>query len=81
VQEFAVVQVIQARDTVCERHISCTTTSSAGVAPIAIAGVALGIASLFRQGQRKVQGVLAIVLGAIPSAAVFGIPATLDSFF
>lgn len=51
------------------------------IAPVAILGVALGIASLFRKGQRKLQGVLAIVLGIVPSLLVFLLPTAIDTFF
>jgi hypothetical protein len=51
------------------------------IAPIAILGVVLAVISLFRHGQRKVQGILAIVLGIVPAAFVIGLPATIDSFF
>lgn len=37
----------------------------------AIVGVILGIVSLTRTGRRKLQGILAIALGAIPSLAIF----------
>ena len=54
---------------------------TAFVAPIAIVGVVLGVVSLFRQGQRKLQGILAIVFGALPAVAIFGLPAAIDSVF
>ena len=40
-------------------------------APIAIAGVVLGIVSLTRRGVSKLAGILAIVLGIIPSLGIF----------
>jgi hypothetical protein len=52
---------------------------SALASPIAIVGVVLGIISLRRAGERKLQGILAIVLGIAPAIAAFGIPATLSS--
>jgi hypothetical protein len=58
-----------------------TAGLSAVIAPIAILGIVLGVISLFRHGQRKVQGILAIVLGIVPAAFVIGLPATIDSFF
>jgi hypothetical protein len=51
------------------------------LSPIAIVGVVLGAVSLSRHGQRKVQGIVAIVLGIVPALAVFGIPAALDALF
>jgi hypothetical protein len=51
------------------------------LSPIAIIGVVLAIVSLTRHGRGKVPGVVAIVLGIIPSLTVFGLPAALDSLF
>ena len=51
------------------------------VSPIAIVGVVLGIIAVARKGYRKLQGVLAIVLGAAPALAIFGLPAGIDSLF
>lgn len=51
------------------------------LAPIAILGIVLGIISLFRTGQRKVQGVLAIVLGIVPALFILGLPTAIDTFF
>ena len=41
----------------------------------------LGIISLFRQGQRKLQSVLAIVLGILPALFILGLPVAIDTFF
>jgi hypothetical protein len=54
--------------------------ASAFIAPIAILGVLLGIISLFRRGQRKVQGILAIILGIYPSVLIFLLPTAIDNF-
>ncbi len=51
------------------------------IAPIAILGIILGIISLFRPGQRKVQGVLAIVFGIVPALCILGLPVAIDTFF
>lgn len=51
------------------------------IAPIAILGIVLGIASLFRPGQRKVQGVLAIIFGVGPALLIFLLPTAIDTFF
>jgi hypothetical protein len=51
------------------------------IAPVAILGIVLGIISLFRPGQRKVQGVLAIVLGIVPALFILGLPVAIDTFF
>ena len=55
--------------------------SVAIVAPIAIVGVVLAIIALTRRGLRKLQAVLALVLGILPALAVLGLPAAIDSFF
>jgi hypothetical protein len=59
--------------------------SAAGVAivaPLAIVALILGIVAVARPGgYRKAQGVVAIVLAAAPSLAVFGLPAAIDSLF
>jgi len=49
------------------------------VAPIAIVGVVLAIVALTRTGLRKLQAVIALVLGIIPALAVFYLPAAIDS--
>lgn len=49
------------------------------LSPLAILGVVLGAVSLTRQGKRKVQGIVAIVLGIVPALAVFGLPAALSA--
>lgn len=54
--------------------------ASAFIAPIAIVGVVLGIISLFRKGQRKVQGVLAIILGLVPAGMITLLPVAIDNF-
>ena len=41
----------------------------------------LGIVSLFRAGQRKLQGILAIVLGIVPALLILVLPAAIDTFF
>lgn len=51
------------------------------VAPIAIIGVVLAIVALTRRGHRKLQAILAIVFGAIPALAIFGLPAAIDTLF
>ncbi len=51
------------------------------VSPLAIAGVVLAIVALFRTGRRKVQAILALVLGIVPALTVFGLPTAIDSFF
>ena len=51
------------------------------IAPIAIVGIVLGIISLFRTGQRKVQGILAIILGIVPALLIFLLPTAIDTFF
>ncbi len=48
--------------------------ASAFIAPIAILGIVLGIVSLFRTGQRKLQGVLAIILGIVPALMITLLP-------
>jgi hypothetical protein len=48
------------------------------IAPLAIIGVVLAIISLTRKDRGKVAGVVAIVLGILPSLAVFGIPYALS---
>lgn len=58
-----------------------TAGVSSVLATIAILGIVLGIVSLFRAGQRKLQGILAIVLGIVPAAFIVGLPVTIDSFF
>jgi len=55
--------------------------ASSLIAPIAILGVVLGIISLFLRGKRKAQGVLAIVLGILPSLQIFLLPAAILTFF
>ncbi len=51
------------------------------IAPIAILGIVLGVISLFRKGQRKVQGILAIVLGVVPASLITLLPVAIDNFF
>ncbi len=51
------------------------------IAPLAILGIVLGIISLFRPGQRKVPGVLAIVFGIVPALFILGLPVAIDTFF
>jgi hypothetical protein len=55
--------------------------ASSLIAPLAILGIVLGIVSLFRPGQRKVPGVLAIVFGIVPSLFILGLPVAIDTFF
>jgi hypothetical protein len=55
--------------------------ASSLLAPIAILGIVLGIISLFRAGQRKLQGVLTIVLGIVPALFILGLPVAIDTFF
>ena len=55
--------------------------ASSLLAPIAILGIVLGIVSLFRRGQRKVQGIFAIILGIYPSLLILLLPAAIDTFF
>lgn len=55
--------------------------ASSLIAPIAILGIVLGIISLFLKGRRKLQGVLAIVLGIAPSLTAFLLPTAIDTFF
>ena len=47
------------------------------LAPVAVVGVALGVASLFRRGHAKTPGVVAIVLGIVPSLFLAGLPLVL----
>lgn len=54
---------------------------SALAAPIAIIGIVLAIIALTRRGHRKVQAVIAVVLGVVPALAAIGIPATIDTLF
>jgi hypothetical protein len=54
--------------------------ASAFIAPVAIVGVVLGIISLFRRGQRKLQGVLAIILGIVPALMITLLPVAIDNF-
>jgi hypothetical protein len=54
---------------------------SALAAPIAIVGIVLAIIALTRAGRRKVQAVVAIVLGIAPALASIGIPAVIDTIF
>jgi hypothetical protein len=58
-----------------------TAAASSLIAPVAILGIALGIVSLFRPGQRKLQGVLAIVFGIVPALFILGLPVAIDTFF
>ena len=58
-----------------------TGAASSLIAPIAILGLILGVISLFRTGQRKVQGILAIVFGVVPSVFILGLPVAIDTFF
>jgi hypothetical protein len=51
------------------------------VAPLAIIGVVLAVIALTRRGLRKVQAVVALVLGIAPAIAVIGLPAAIDSLF
>jgi hypothetical protein len=51
------------------------------IAPLAILGILLGIVSLFLKGRRKLQGVLAIVLGIAPALTVFLLPTAILTFF
>ncbi len=55
--------------------------ASSLIAPVAILGIVLGIVSLFLKGRRKVQGVLAIILGIVPSLTAFLLPTAIDTFF
>ncbi|MEO5921673.1 MAG: hypothetical protein ABIQ01_11085 [Pseudolysinimonas sp.] len=55
--------------------------ASAIVAPVAILGVVLGIVAVLQKGKRKLQGVLAIVLGIAPALFVFGLPTAIDYLF
>ena len=54
--------------------------ASSLIAPIAILGIVLGIISLFRRGQRKLQGVLAIILGIVPALMITLLPVAIDNF-
>ncbi len=54
--------------------------ASALIAPIAIVGVVLGIVSLFLKGRRKLQGILAIILGLVPSSLILLLPVAIDNF-
>lgn len=47
------------------------------LAPVAVIGVALGVASLFRRGRAKAPGVVAVVLGIVPSLFLAGLPLVL----
>jgi hypothetical protein len=58
-----------------------TGAASSLIAPIAILGLILGVISLFRPGQRKVQGILAIIFGVVPSVFILGLPVAIDTFF
>jgi hypothetical protein len=58
-----------------------TAAASSLIAPVAILGIVLGIISLFRAGQRKLQGVLAIALGIVPALFILGLPVAIDTFF
>lgn len=51
------------------------------VSPLAIVGVVLAIVALFRTDERKVQAIIAIVLGIVPAITVFGLPAAIDTLF
>jgi hypothetical protein len=55
--------------------------SIAFISPLAIVGVVLGIIALTRHGLRKVQAIIAIVLGVAPALAIFGLPTAIDGFF
>ncbi len=55
--------------------------ASSLIAPLAMLGVVLGIIGLFRPGQRKVAGILAIVFGIVPSLFILGLRVAIDSFF
>lgn len=50
------------------------------LAPVAVVGVALGIASLFRRDRAKTAGILAICLGILPSLFLAGLPVVLGEF-
>ena len=54
--------------------------ASSFIAPIAILGIVLGIISLFRKGQRKLQGVLAIIFGIVPALMITLLPVAIDNF-
>lgn len=47
------------------------------LAPVAVVGVALGIASLFRRDRGRTAGILAICLGVLPSLFLAGLPVAL----
>ncbi|CAN5300618.1 hypothetical protein BH11ACT3_BH11ACT3_13980 [soil metagenome] len=49
-------------------------------APIALVGVVLAIIALTRKGARKGPAVAALIIGAIPSLFVFGLPVALQFF-
>lgn len=53
--------------------------SAAG--PVALAGVVLAVIALLRPGLRKVQGVLALILGVVPAFLTLFLPATIDTLF
>ena len=55
--------------------------SVAFISPLAIVGVVLGIIAVRRPGLRKLQALIAIIAGILPSLAVFAIPAAIDGFF
>lgn len=58
-----------------------TAAASSLIAPLAMLGVVLGIVSLFLRGRRKLQGILAIVFGIVPSLFILGLPVAIDTFF
>jgi len=58
-----------------------TAAASSLIAPLAILGIVLGIVSQFRPGQRRLQGVLAIVFGIVPALFILGLPVAIDTFF
>jgi hypothetical protein len=55
--------------------------STAFIAPLAIAALVLGIVAVARRGRRKAHGVVAIVLSALPSLPILGLPGAIDSFW
>jgi hypothetical protein len=54
---------------------------ASATAIIAIVGIVLAIIALTRTGERKLQAVLALILGVGPSFLIFGLPTTIDFLF
>jgi len=58
-----------------------TAAASSLIAPLAMLGIVPGIVSLFLRDKRKLQGILAIVFGIVPSLFILGLPVAIDTFF